>query len=103
MTSDTQVSAPAVDTPDALNFRESGLKPAHCLALTAALCLSAVAHAAVPAPAPAERQVVADAGKRLQLQAAPAAKAKEEAPKQREAAPRNADKTEVDFTLHWYN
>jgi hypothetical protein len=82
------------------------LKPLHCLALTAALSLCSAVHAAIPAPAPAERQIVADAGKRMMVQpaAAPAAKSKDEASsKPREAAPRHAAQPEVDFTLHWYN
>lgn len=81
------------------------MKTVHCLALTAALSLCSAVHAAIPTPAPAERQVVADAGKRTTMQTAavPAAKSKDEASsKPREAAPRNAA-PEVDFTLHWYS
>jgi len=82
------------------------LKPVHHLAVIGALCLAAAAHAAIPAPAPAERLVVADSGKRALVQPAqqPPARAKEEAAaKSRQAAPARADKVEVDFTLHWYN
>jgi hypothetical protein len=85
---------------------ETGLKPVHCLATIAALCLSAAAHAAIPAPAPAERLVVADAGKRALVQPAqqqPAKARDEAAPKSRQAAPGKADKAAADFTLHWYN
>lgn len=80
------------------------MKPVHRLAVTAALSLSAVVHAAIPAPA--ERVVVAEAGKRAVAQPAqpPAAPAKEDAAaKRREAKPRDADKGEFDHTLYWYN
>jgi len=83
------------------------LKPVHRLAVTAALCLSAAAHAATPAPT--ERQVVADAGKRANAQPEqkPQVRTKDEAAaKAREAgAPAVGDKgkAEFDFTLHWYN
>ena len=82
------------------------MKPVHCLAATAALCLSVVAHAAIPAPAPAERLVVAEAGKRAAAQPALPQTARSQddaAAKPREAKPRSTEPGEFDFTLYWYN
>ena len=67
-----------------------------------ALSLSAAAQAAIPAPA--ERLVMAEAGKRAVAQPAqPAPRKDEAAAKPREAKPSPAGKGEFDYTLYWYN